>query len=54
LRESDRKQDAFAGVLGYVLRNPVRRGLVAEWPDWPYCGALFPGYPALDPRKPMF
>jgi putative transposase len=54
LREADRNRDAFANVLGYVLRNPVRRGLVAAWQDWPYSGALFPGYPTLDPRKPMF
>lgn len=54
LRESDRKGDAFANVVGYILRNPERAGLVERWPDWPYTGALFPGYPKLDPRKVNF
>jgi hypothetical protein len=54
LRESDRSGDAFAKVVGYLLRNPVRQGLVAEWQNWSYSGALFPGYPTLDPRKVMF
>jgi hypothetical protein len=54
LRESDRSGDAFTKVVGYILRNPVRQGLVTEWQDWPYSGAIFPGYPTLDPRKVMF
>lgn len=33
-----------------VCENPVRAGLVAAWPDYPYLGALVPGYPDLDPR----
>lgn len=54
LRESDRARDAFAGVAGYILRNPVRKGLVEDWQDWAYSGASFPGYPKLDPRKNYF
>jgi REP element-mobilizing transposase RayT len=26
----------FEEVVEYVLRNPVRRGLAADWSDWPY------------------
>jgi len=54
LREEDRKGDAFADLVGYILRNPVRKGWVDDWQDWPYSGAAFPGYPKLDPRKPYF
>ena len=54
LRETDRARDAFANVAGYILRNPERAGLVDDWQNWPYNGALFPGYPKLDPRKPYF
>lgn len=54
LREADRSRDAFANLAGYILRNPERAGLVKDWRDWPYAGALFPGYPKLDPKKPYF
>ena len=26
----------FEEVVEYVLTNPVRKGLVDEWADWPY------------------
>jgi hypothetical protein len=54
LREADRQGDAFGNVAGYILRNPERAGLVDRWQDWPYSGAIFPGYPKLDPRKIYF
>lgn len=54
LREEDRQRGAFANVVGYILRNPERAGLVDRWQDWPYAGAAFPGYPKLDPRKANF
>jgi REP element-mobilizing transposase RayT len=54
LKEEDRQRDAFANVAGYILRNPERASLVAQWEDWPYSGAIFPGYPKLDPRKVHF
>jgi len=54
LREADRTRDAFADLASYILRNPERAGLVDHWQDWTYSGALFPGYPKLDPRKPDF
>jgi hypothetical protein len=54
LREEDRERDAFVKVASYILHNPVRAGLVSHWQDWTYLGALFVGYPNLDPRKPYF
>ena len=49
LREEERERDAFAKVCYYVLANPVRVGLVEREGDWPYGGALVPGYPGLHP-----
>jgi len=54
LREADRSRDGFAHLVNYILRNPERAGLVDRWQDWPYSGAIFPGYPALNPRKRFF
>ena len=54
LREADRERDAFAQVVGYILRNPVRKSLVDQWGEWGYSGTVFAGYPKLDPRKPNF
>lgn len=54
LRESDRERGAFADVVNYILRNPLRKDLTEEWTDWPHSGACFPGYPKLDPRQPYF
>ena len=49
LREEERKQNAFARICFYVLANPVRAGLAASEPEWPFSGAAVPGYPDLYP-----
>ncbi|CAA6676258.1 MULTISPECIES: hypothetical protein [unclassified Lentimonas] len=54
LRERDRQQSAFADLVGYILRKPVRKNLVEHWQDWPYSGCSLPGYRTLDPRKDYF
>jgi putative transposase len=54
LRERDRGRNALATVAGYIWDNPVRKGLVADRWDWPYSGALVPGYPELTPRRPTY
>jgi len=54
LREDDRAHSAFPDVVGYVLNNPVRKGLADKWDNWPYSGTVFPGYSELDPRKHYF
>jgi putative transposase len=33
-----RKQEAAAEVVAYIVNNPVRAGLVAQWEEWPWCG----------------
>lgn len=40
-------EDPYA-VIDYIVNNPVRRGLVREWRDYPYAGdheRLFDGGP---------
>ena len=54
LREQDRHRDAFRTVAHYILANPMRSGLVETWEEWPFSGAVFPGYPDLNPRKRHF
>jgi putative transposase len=51
LRADERRRDAVAATAAYILSNPVRATLVADWRDYPYCGAAVPGYPSLDPRR---
>jgi len=51
LTEEERQRDRFADLVGYILRNPVRRELVDDWRDWGFSGSVLPGYPKLDPRK---
>jgi putative transposase len=31
-----RKDEAVVGIVEYVLQNPVRKGLVARWQDYPW------------------
>jgi hypothetical protein len=54
LRREERVRGAFAAVCFYVLENPVRAGLVGPAGDWPYSGAVVPGYPRLDPVAEAF
>ena len=54
LREAERKRNAFAKICFYILANPVRAGLIKDSEAWPFCGAVVPGYPRLDPRAEDF
>ena len=54
LREKDRVRGAFAKACFYVLDNPRRKGLVGHPKDWPYLGAMVPGYPFLHPLAEDF
>ena len=54
LHEDERKRGAFARVCFYVLENPARASLAAKAGDWPFSGAIVPGYPALHPTKEDF
>ena len=35
-----REEESLAEQVRYVLNNPVRRGLVKEWREYPYSGSL--------------
>jgi putative transposase len=49
LTAEERKRNAFAKTCFYILQDPQRANLVREPWSWPFCGALFPGYPSLWP-----
>ena len=54
LRWDERQHGAVVATANYVLENPVRAGLVAVWRDYPFSGAMVPGYPSLDPREEQY
>jgi hypothetical protein len=54
LRERQRQRNAFAKACFYILANPVRAKLVEREGDWPFLGAVVPGYPTLHPLAPDF
>jgi hypothetical protein len=54
LKGSERGRNAFAKICFYVLANPVRAELVANWREWRYAGAVVPGYPRLHPLEDDF
>jgi len=45
---------AFAQACFYVLDNPRRKGLTGHPKDWPFLGAVIPGYPFLHPLTEDF
>ena len=49
LRQEERKRNAFAAACFYILQNPVRAQLTTLATEWPFCGAVVPGYPRLHP-----
>jgi REP element-mobilizing transposase RayT len=54
LREQDRQRGAFQKSCFYHLDNPRRARLVEHPSDWPYLGAILPGYPFLHPLDADF
>jgi REP element-mobilizing transposase RayT len=54
LREKDRLRGAFEKSSFYVLDNPRRKGLVNHPREWPWLGAVVPGYPFLHPLEADF
>lgn len=38
-----RWNDSVEAVIDYILNNPVRKGIVARWEDYPYSGRVLPG-----------
>ena len=49
LREEERRRNAFGSFCFYTLANPVRDELVKQERDWPFSGAILPGYPEVHP-----
>ena len=49
LREDERQRNAFSKTCFYILANPVRAELVERMEDWPFSGAVAPGFPTLHP-----
>jgi putative transposase len=47
LREEECEKDGFVRIADYIRDNPVRAGLVSEARNWPWSGAVVPGYPEL-------
>jgi REP element-mobilizing transposase RayT len=54
LREEQRKRNAFARICFYVIDNARKAGLVENVNDWPFAGAIVPGYPTLHPLRNGF
>jgi len=54
-----RRTEDIAETLRYLLENPVRAGLVSEWPRYPWCGSLqwpkiSPEFFALNPKNVLW
>jgi putative transposase len=50
LTAAERQADRFSlACADYVFLNPRRADLVKDHRDWPYSGALIPGYPKVNP-----
>jgi len=45
---------AFAKACFYILDNPRRKELVKHPREWPWLGAVVPGYPFLHPLTEDF
>ncbi len=54
LTADDRKAEAFKKICAYILDNPVRAGLTANWEDYPFSATMIPGYPTVSPRQPDY
>lgn len=54
LREKERKRNAFPRFCFYTLSNPIRASLVQNVQDWPFTGAIMPGFPSLHPLQGDF
>jgi REP element-mobilizing transposase RayT len=55
LSAKDRQRQAFAiACADYTLLNPLKAGLVSKPEDWPYSGAVVPGYPRINPFTPDY
>ena len=49
LHDQERRRSAFASTCGYIVENPVEAGLVKRPEEYPFAGAIVPGYPRWHP-----
>lgn len=35
-----RKEEDLGNVAKYILENPIRKGIVRDWQDYPFCGLV--------------
>ena len=54
LRDQERRRNAFAATCGYILANPVEAGLAKRPDEYPFAGAIVPGYPKWHPCDDRF
>jgi putative transposase len=54
LREEQRQRGVFRKVCFYVIDNARVEKLVEHPQDWPFAGAIVPGYPGLHPLAEDF
>jgi hypothetical protein len=54
LKEEERRRNAFVLVCNYILENPLRAELVKHPAEWPFSGAVVPGYTTLHPSQDGF
>jgi putative transposase len=47
LQECERQPDVFENSVLYIFKNPMEADLVDQWNEWPYHGAILPGFPDL-------
>lgn len=54
LKQAERQRNAFAKDCNYILENPLRAEQVKHPNEWPFTGAVVPGYPTLHPLRKDF
>jgi len=55
LTMKERQRHAFSlACADYVLLNPLKSNLVKNPAEWPYLGAIVPGYPQAAPFDPAY
>ena len=54
LKEDERRHNAFERLCHYILDNPRVAELAKLSEEWPFSGAIVPGYPTLHPLHDDF
>jgi len=54
LRATQADRHSIESACHAMLNIPARRGLSETPQAWPFQGAVFPGYPNMDPNQPSY